>query len=169
MSTSSVGLVVLGVGNRLKGDDGAGPYVVDLLDSTTQAGSQRAASVRGPAALDCGTIPENYTSVLRRLRPGHVVIVDAADMGLAPGSVRIVPKERAGALGLSTHSMPLSLFMDYIGGLCGTVTLIGIQPLSMRLGDGVSQPVRSAALWLAGVFRDGRLSDILLLDEGATA
>ncbi|MFW6056594.1 MAG: hydrogenase maturation protease, partial [Chloroflexota bacterium] len=117
--------------------------------------------------IDCGTVPENYTSVVRRLRPDHLVIVDAADMGLSPGSVRIVPKSRAGALGLSTHSMPLSMFMEYVDGLAGHVTLVGIQPETMRLGDQLSDGAGEAADALADAIREGRLCEIPLLDEAS--
>ncbi len=152
---SSVTLV-LGVGNVLKGDDAVGPYVVERLAEY---------SVETLKAIDCGMVPENYTSVVRRLRPGHLVIVDAADMGLPPGSVRIVPKSRAGALGLSTHSMPLSMFMDYVGELAGHVTLVGMQPERMRLGEEISDRVCAAADELADAIREGRLCEIPRLDE----
>ncbi len=150
--------LILGVGNVLKGDDAVGPYVVERL---------AACAVDALKAIDCGTVPENYTSVVRRLQPDRLVIVDAADMGLPPGSVRIVPKSRAGALGLSTHSMPLSMFMDYVGGLVGHVTLVGIQPESMRLGNELSDCVCAAAGALVEAIREGRLGEVLLLGEAS--
>lgn len=148
--------VILGVGNALKGDDSVGPYVVERLSEC---------AVETLKAIDCGTVPENYTSVVRRLRPDYLVIVDAADMGLPPGSIRIVPKSRAGALGLSTHSMPLSMFMDYVDGLVGHVTLVGIQPERMVLGNGLSYCVRAAADGFVKDICEGRLNDVPLLGE----
>jgi len=153
---------VLGVGNVLKGDDGVGAYVVACL---LEAISGKESS-RRIYALDCGTVPENYTSVVRRLGPGRVVIVDAADMALDAGSVRIVPKGRVGALGLSTHSMPLSLFMDYIEGLVPEVVLVGIQPQSMRLAGQMSEQVRAAGEQLAALIYEDRLCEVPQLSAG---
>ncbi|MFW6057010.1 MAG: hydrogenase maturation peptidase HycI [Chloroflexota bacterium] len=152
---SSVTLV-LGVGNVLKGDDAVGPYVAERIATY---------AIETLSAIDCGTVPENYTSVVRRLRPDHLVVVDAADMGLSSGSVRIVPKNRAGALGLSTHSMPLSMFMDYVDGLAGRVTLVGIQPETMRLGEGISDCVRASADALVDAIVSGELSELPKLDD----
>ena len=70
-------IVVLGVGNFLHGDDGAGPAV---------AAGVLALGLPGVSAFDCGTAPENFTGVVRRLHPDLLVVADAADMGLPAGS-----------------------------------------------------------------------------------
>ena len=159
------GVLVLGIGNTLKGDDAVGPYVAaQLRTSVPEPGGGRRAPV---IAIDCGTVPENYTSIVRKMQPDCLVLVDAADMSLDPGCVRIIPKERAGALALSTHGMPLSLFIDYVRGLCGEVMLVGIQPRGMSLGDGLSAPARAAADWLLNVIREGRLSRVPLLGKSS--
>lgn len=167
MSDSCGGILVLGVGNVLKGDDAVGPYVVDLIATSSPPEAEGSVRGAGLTTIDCGTVPENYTSVVRRMQPAQVIIVDAADMGLEPGSVRVVPGDRVGALGLSTHSMPLSLFIDYVTGFCGEVTLVGIQPLAMRLGEGLSERVRAAGGWLAGVIRERQLFEIPRLGVGS--
>jgi len=157
----------MGIGNSLKGDDGVGPYVVGLLRETVNVGADGtpAAVVE---AIDCGTVPENYTGVLRRLQPECLVLVDAADMGLEPGSVRTIPAEMIGALGLSTHSMPLSMFMSYVADIVGTTTLVGVQPESMFLGAGMCEAVREAGREVAQMLREGDLSGIPVLGEDAT-
>jgi hydrogenase 3 maturation protease len=150
-------LIVLGVGNVLKGDDAVGPHVVERLSADYGPGKPEGSRF---TAVDCGTTPENYTGLIRRERPSTLVIVDAADMGLPPGSVRIIPGSRAGALGLSTHSMPLSLFMDYIADLCGDVVLVGIQPASMILGQGLSPEAKDAADGLARTIAEDRIAEL---------
>lgn len=152
--------LILGVGNVLKGDDAVGPWIVERLhEATGEASSCRM------HAVDCGTVPENYTSVVRRLQPGCVIIVDAADMGLEPGTIRIIPKARAGALGLSTHSMPLSLFIDYIEGFAHSIMLIGVQPGSMRLGAEMSPQVRKAVEQLVTIICEDRLAELPRLPD----
>jgi hydrogenase 3 maturation protease len=157
--------LVLGVGNAMKGDDGVGPYVAARLterkerdaDPPCDAGSR-------VTALDCAMTPENHTSVVRRLRPGLLVIVDAAEMGLSAGECRIIAAHRVGSLGLSTHSMPLSLFMDYVSDMVGRTVLIGVQPRTMALGEGISPEVRDAGDELVALLTQGRLDHLRVLD-----
>ncbi len=141
-------MLVLGIGNAMKGDDGLGPLVVTRLIARGEAA--RAQDNEGNyrprvVALDCGTTPENYTSVIRRLQPRLLLIVDAAEMGLEPGECRVIPRDRVGSLGLSTHSMPLSLFMSYVDDLVERIVLLGVQPHSMALGVEMSPEVAAAA------------------------
>ena len=86
-------LLVMCIGNREGGDDAIGPYIADRLKSTNID------------VMDCGTTPENYTGVVKKRKPEHLVIIDAIDMGLTPGSVRIVPKENIGTMHVSTRQV----------------------------------------------------------------
>ncbi|MFC2175252.1 hydrogenase maturation peptidase HycI [archaeon] len=113
--------ILLGVGNELRGDDGIGPHVAQSF------------SADGWKSIDCSTVPENYTGVVKREGPGSIVIIDSADMGLEPGEVRVIPKEKIGGLAISTHSMPLSLLIDHLEESCKDITLIGVQP--KQVGD----------------------------------
>ena len=160
-------LLVMGIGNSLKGDDGVGPFIAGRLD---EARESEGTNDRGHEvhAIDSGTVPENYTGVVRRLRPDHLVLVDAADMGLDAGEVRVVPAEVIGTLGLSTHSMPLTMFMSYVADLVGEVSLIGVQPQSMLLGQEMCEAVRKAGTRVARMLREGDAGQIPLLGEDAT-
>jgi hydrogenase 3 maturation protease len=76
-----------------------------------------------------GTMPENYTAALRKLRPSHIVMIDAADMGLPPGSLGIIHPAQIRGQRFSTHMMPLTLLIEYLEKELGaTVILVGIQP-----------------------------------------
>jgi len=162
-----VSLLVMGIGNVLKGDDGVGPYVVGLLVKHADEEHAGTPSQR-ISAIDCGTVPENYTGVVRRLHPDHLVLVDAADMGLEAGAVRTIAADMIGALGLSTHSMPLSMFMSYVEKLVGRTTLVGVQPKTMNLGADMCQQVRTAGEEVAKLLREGNLGDISPLGKDIT-
>ncbi len=153
-------VLVLGVGNPMRQDDGVGPYVARALAADE---CLDVASARRIVAIDCGITPENHTSAVRRLRPTVLLIVDAADMGLEPGQFRIIPAERVGLLGLSTHSMPLSLFMDYVQDIAGTVVLVGVQPRTMSFGEGLSPEIVVAGDTLAGLVRTGQVETLEIL------
>lgn len=166
--TPRASLLVMGIGNPLKGDDGVGPYVAGLLavpkvDSADPSGARNVME-----SIDCGTVPENFTNVVRRLCPDLLVLVDAAEMGLQAGAIRVIPFDMVGALGLSTHSMPLSMFMSYVADLVGRVTLVGIQPESMHLGWEMCESVRRAGEELARILRAGELAGVPSLAEDAS-
>jgi hydrogenase 3 maturation protease len=108
--------ILLGIGNALRGDDGVGPYIA----RTFQHPSWK--------SIDCGTAPENFTSLVRRERPEQLILVDAADMNLCPGEYRIVPIQCIVDLSFSTHSPSLQLLVKYLTSLLPNVVLVGIQP-----------------------------------------
>ncbi len=151
----------------MKGDDGVGPFVASRLQEEWSKNVDTDVGGTGGStgvAVDCGTTPENYTAVVRRLRPELLVIVDAAQMGLEPGACRIIPGERVGVLGLSTHSMPLTLFMSYVGDLVIETVLVGVQPESMALGAVLSPQVAAAAEGLVARIVQGKLDGLPVLN-----
>ncbi|MFW6102521.1 MAG: hydrogenase maturation peptidase HycI [Chloroflexota bacterium] len=163
------GTIVLGIGNRLGGDDAAGNYAVDILNPALRALSagQRKTRALLPTeimAIDVGTAPENYTSVIRRHRPDLLILVDAADMGLHPGAFRTITPEKISILSFSTHNMPLSTFMSYVEEFCGEILIVGVQPEQMAMGNGISKTVRKSVKKLAEVIVQGRTDEIPLLE-----
>jgi hydrogenase 3 maturation protease len=163
------GTIVLGIGNRLGGDDAAGTCVVDMLNPALRALS--AGRHRDKAlfpieimAIDAGTAPESYTSVIRQHRPDLLILVDAADMGLPPGALRVIPPERISILSFSTHHIPLSMFIPYVEEFCGRVLLIGVQPQGTETGTGISKAVHKSVKKLADAILDGQTSEIPVLE-----
>jgi len=155
------GTIVLGIGNRLGGDDAAGTCVVDILNQR-----RHRAKTLLPAeimAIDAGTAPESYTSVIRQHRPDLLILVDAADMGLPPGALRTIMPEKISVLSFSTHHMPLSLFISYVKEFCGKVLLVGVQPERTEMGRRISKAVRKSVKKLAEAILEGRIAEIPLL------
>ncbi len=112
--------IVLTVGNSMMGDDGAGPRLADKLIEQPLDGWQ---------VLDGGGLPEDSLHILRRLKPKMLVLVDAADMGEAPGCVRVIdPQTIASMFIMSTHSLPLNFLIDELKSFIDRVEFIGIQP-----------------------------------------
>jgi len=117
-----MGVLVMCIGNRDNGDDAIGPYIADRLRKEDYDGK----------VLDCGTTPENYTSVVRQYKPKTLILIDATDMGLPPGEIRIIPKEKLGRMAISTHSLPISVLIQYFEKDIQHILFIGIQPRSME-------------------------------------
>ena len=122
-------MAILGVGSELRGDDAAGVVVARRVS----------AAVRSPKVLvvDCGPAPENYTWRVRRFSPSHVVLVDAVEAGMPPGSVGLYGEEDVEeAPFTSTHRPSLKLLSRYLRLSMGVkVALLGIQPASLELTD----------------------------------
>ncbi len=110
----------VGVGDELNVHDRLGVLAAN------EVGGLHLANVR---VFHAGTVPESVTGPIRRYKPDAVILLDAADMGLRPGSVAIVqPKEIQASL-LSTHALPLSVVMEFLAkDTRARVLLIGIQP-----------------------------------------
>ncbi|MBN1595105.1 hydrogenase maturation peptidase HycI [candidate division FCPU426 bacterium] len=126
--------ILMGVGNSLRADDGVGSYI--------------AAAFADPdwLAIDCGTVPENFTAEVKKHQPETLVLVDAAQMQLPAGTVRLIPKEKIEDLGLGTHALPLSLLMEYLQPFVKKdIVFIGIQPKQVQDGECLSQEVMTAA------------------------
>jgi hydrogenase 3 maturation protease len=156
------GTIVLGIGNRLGADDAAGTLVVDMLNQRQRkARTLHSAEI---TTIDGGTAPESYTSVIRRHRPDLLILVDAADMGLPPGALRTIPPEKISTLSFSTHSMPLSMFISYVRGLCGKVLLVGVQPQHVETSSRISRAVRTNVKKLAEAILEGRVAEISPLE-----
>jgi len=154
-------MIVLGIGNRLGGDDAAGTRVVDMLNRRMKRamGSPTSEIV----AIDTGTAPESYTSVIRQHRPDLLIMVDAADMGLPAGALRIVPPEKISVLSFSTHHMPLSMFVSYINEFCGKILLVGVQPEGTEMNKCLSKAVCKSVKELVEVILEKRVAEIPLL------
>ncbi len=129
--------MLIGIGNPMRGDDGIGPYAAELM---------RSMDLDGWEVINAEMVPENFTSVIRKKRPELLVLLDAADMGLAPGEIRLIPPERIGVMHFSTHAIPLSVFMEQMSECAGEVMLVGIQVkiANVELGREISP---EAILW----------------------
>jgi hydrogenase 3 maturation protease len=128
--------VVFTVGNSMRGDDGAGPLLAELLEATPAAGWTL---VDGEAA------PENHTHRVRALAPKRVLIVDAADMELAPGEVRLLDEDCVAEHFLvTTHAIPLNFLIASLKETVPEIIFLGIQPKDTIFCSPLSPSVRSA-------------------------
>lgn len=130
-------IAVVGIGNELRNDDAAGMLVARTL---LQYENPKHALI-----LRAGHAPENFTNELRAYHPQLVLMVDAVDMGAAPGSISLIPFEQIDGMTASTHSLPLSMLARYLTLELGCIiALIGIQAASNDVGESVAPAVLDA-------------------------
>lgn len=113
-------VAIVGVGDELHADDRVG-----LL----AANAAEALALRDALVVHAGTMPESHTGVLRRYAPTHVLLLDAAELGHAPGDAALLEPGRTRGQRYSTHAMPLHVVASYIESELGArVLIVGIQP-----------------------------------------
>jgi hydrogenase 3 maturation protease len=136
-------VAVLGVGNAMNGDDGAGVCVVREL-------AARMAATPSVLLIDGGTAPENFTGPIRQFRPDLVVEVDAAHLDQPPGTTAWIDWRDADGMSASTHTLPPSVLAHFLTTDLGCrVELIGVQPATLEMGRGLSPEVAAAVVRLA--------------------
>lgn len=127
-------VVVVGIGNTLRADDGAGSLVAERL-------RERYPDV----VFNAAQAPENYLAPIRRADPDVVVLVDAADFGGSPGEVRVATAEDVEGLMMGTHAAPLSMFMRVLKDETGAdVRLLAVQAATTTLGADMTREVTDA-------------------------
>ncbi len=130
-------VAVCGVGNRIRGDDGVGPEVVDAL--------RREIDDKDVLLLDCESSPENLLGELQEFSPDKVILVDAVNLGGKPGSIGMVDIHSIRKQAMSTHKLPLNMFIDYLQSrMKFKLVFIGIQPRQTGLNTGISKECRNA-------------------------
>lgn len=127
--------LILGIGNVLKGDDGAGPAVCEQLKSLEICAE----------VMDAGTVPENYIGPIIKRSPENLLIVDATDFGAAAGSIRMFDTGQLNSYAFTTHTLSPHLFVDMLKKEIDVeVYLVGIQPEHVELGKPLSESVNGA-------------------------
>jgi hydrogenase 3 maturation protease len=137
-------VLLIGAGNTLRGDDGAGPAVIASLESKTKA-----------SLIDAGEAPENYLGRIIDAAADTIVFVDAADFGARPGDVAVLETDDMSGCGISTHQMPLNLFFRYLReNSRAEAFAIGIQPAQIDFGESMCPEVASSVEALSKILQD---------------
>lgn len=130
-------VAVLGIGNFLRRDDAVGLDVVKRLRKRVPP---------NVALYECETVPENFIGPIEKSRPTHIIMVDATDMNTPPGEIRLVTPDQIVGLGVSTHSLPLSLFAQFMRQtIDAKVILLAIQPKNVDFGTEMTRELKSSA------------------------
>jgi hydrogenase 3 maturation protease len=141
------------IGNRDGGDDSVGPYISDKLKKIHN---------KDFFIIDCETVPENYTSVVKNKKPKNLIIIDAVEMGLIPGEIRIIPKEKIGVMHISTHGIPISVLINYIEKTVKNIIFIGIQP--KKMSGKMTKIVKLSADKLIDLIKNEKTKNIKVLN-----
>ena len=139
--------LLLGIGNPRHGDDALGPVFA------------RAFRHPGWRGINASTAPENHAGLIRRLRPELLVLLDAADMGLPPGTLRRLDPDTIQSGDFGTHAGSIGQLANYLSDCAGRIVILGIQPADTTPGARLSSPVRAALQALGRSLASGQLPD----------
>ena len=141
--------VVIGVGNELRGDDGAGLAVVRALSGGVP---------EGVVVLECEGEPVSLLAAWE----GHerAIVVDATQSESEPGTIRRLlaqdgplPPALAGS---STHLLGLADAIELaraLGRLPASTVVYGIEGAAFETGTGLSEAVADSAARVAAAIR----------------
>jgi hydrogenase 3 maturation protease len=142
---------VLGIGSDLRGDDAAGVLVARSLQEE-RVGKKLKKKLK---IFIGGTAPENLTGEIKKFKPTHLIIVDAADVGFKKGAVHFISHKEVGGMSASTHKLPMKVFVDYLTHFTGCETLIiGIQPASLEFNTPPSQAVGKSVKYVSNMLAE---------------
>ena len=129
---------LIGVGNPIRRDDGVGLEVVSKLRK-----------VLGPTPtprLRIHASSLNPERVMSRVasKGDSLIVLDAVEANKKPGSIVCASLDDTKFGFFATHNIPLKLVPGVAGNL-SRMHVIGIQPESVEIGEGLSDAVRMAS------------------------
>ncbi|MBU1090874.1 MAG: hydrogenase 3 maturation endopeptidase HyCI [Candidatus Omnitrophica bacterium] len=136
-------VVILGIGNTLRSDDGIGSLLASRLKDKLSF-----------IVYDAGVSPENYLGKVDKDKPDNLVIIDAVDFGGKPGEFRAVDGEGIKTTNLfSTHNASLSMLINFLqsNSKMDIIVLI-IQPKTIAFGDKLSPEITKTLVKLESFF-----------------
>ena len=196
-------ILILGIGNDIRGDDGLGPYIINQLtflkkyvlnnldsddihqeinendiftqdndfeffDNVVDINTVNTPLVEGVNSyiselnvdendalierlnrtflINGGSVPENFTGLIKKCNPSHIIILDASLMNREPGEINIVNKDSIVDISISTHSMSLSYLIKYLQlEKEYEILFIGIEPEIMDLSFELSPKIKNSS------------------------
>jgi len=131
--------IILGVGNDICGDDGAGPAIAKRIDGKVRW-----------RVLDVQTVPESFLMKIVAAKPDVVMIIDGLDFDAAPGAVELLAADAVTGQGPSTHGPAPIAFLDLLNMMhpCRRV-ILGIQPVTGEFGEAMTPAVAKAVEFVA--------------------
>ncbi|MFH1655651.1 MAG: hydrogenase 3 maturation endopeptidase HyCI [Candidatus Omnitrophota bacterium] len=127
-------IVVLGVGNPLRSDDGFGSILASRLKDKVSA-----------VVINAESAPENHLNRLVNEKADTILILDAADFEGKPAQIKLLdPRQAMKLLHFSTHNLPLSIIVEFLEYNCkAKVLFLAMQPKSINFGEKLSVEVEN--------------------------
>jgi len=128
-------VIILGVGNTLLSDDGAGSILASRIKNKLPY-----------QVYEAGPSPENYLEKIVKEKPDTLLIIDAVDFSGKPGEINILEAKDIQTVNLfSTHNASITLSIKYLqNNFKVDIIILAIQPKSVSFGDNLSPEITQA-------------------------
>jgi hydrogenase 3 maturation protease len=137
-------VVVVGVGNRNRKDDGIGVCLSERLKQSENL---------IPVSVE--ELPELHMSNIIDADPDVVMFVDSVELGNQPGSAALIEKDQLSDGWGNPHQPPLSVIMKYISKETGADTfLLGLQPEEISQNNNLSPKVNDAVNMMSEIINN---------------
>jgi len=131
-------IIIAGIGNTLRGDDGLGCYLANQLKGRINA-----------LCIDTGPTPENYLGKMMKENPDTLLFIDAVHLNKQPGEFAIMhPLELAQQFPV-THGFSLKMCIDQLSQcISANIFFLGVQPQTVKIGASLSALIKNTLLCL---------------------
>jgi len=137
-------VVIAGIGNPIRMDDFVGVRVVQQLQGKV---SEKV------FLIECETVPESFIQQIMDFKPSHILLVDAAILGLRPGDSRLInPKNLTDFPAFSTHMLPLRIFCEYLAQTKAKIALLLIEPKETGFGEELTPKIQALSQNISSMF-----------------
>jgi len=134
---SSRRIAIVGIGAEVRGDDVCGMLIAQHIEKHL---SRRTSHIK---VFLGSTAPENLTGEIRKFKPTHIVMIDAAQIkGVRAQAILFTPQEMD-EVSFCTHRLPLSVMAAYLQqSLSCEVMCVGVRSRSTAYNGPVSPEMK---------------------------
>ena len=131
-------VVVAGIGNPLRRDDFVGVEIVRKLRNNVS---------QSVYLIEAETVPESFIDPITKFNPTHILLIDAGIMNQKPGTSKLAdPTQLMRKTSISTHTLPLRIFCDYLKETTAAkIALLIIQPQDPSFGEGLTPKLKQTS------------------------
>jgi len=125
-------ILIVGTGNALRKDDGIGIYAAKQLREKSEY-----------QVLIAENGLENHTGKINRLQPDKLIIIDAVNLNMKPGSFKLLPLFEIRDFTGNTHTISFTKLAEML--IVSEIYILGIQPADLSIGTDITEKVLHSA------------------------
>ncbi len=125
-------VLFVGMGNRIKHDDGVGIYIAAELKNRHSC-----------KVIVAENSIENYLGKINAQQKDYVVFIDAVNFGKEPGYTQLLPVQNIHDSTTNTHNLSLKTISGFLE--AREIWILGVQPQQMGFGFGLSEKIKKVA------------------------
>ena len=121
-------VLIIGIGNYLRSDDGAGPKIIDRLISSPKV-----------SLLNAETNIERYIEPIHNSDASVLLFIDSMSFGKNPGYCSLVSVDEIIDFSFHSHNISIIRLRDFFH---TPAYILGIEPETLRVGENLSPSVQ---------------------------